>query len=138
MFENKMLEIKMVECPTCDGTGEVHSHNPKCWDCKGKGKITKEKELEIRKLEKAVDVAIEHQRQLKIKIPTKKSWSVNDIIRISTGTGGFRVWRVLGIFLGGENQESVIELETLDKTDNTKGRMYVPEDLLNFAIDEVK
>jgi DnaJ-class molecular chaperone len=24
------------DCPTCDGTGEVHSHNPKCWDCDGK------------------------------------------------------------------------------------------------------
>lgn len=29
----------METCPTCDGTGEVHSHNPKCWECRGKGKV---------------------------------------------------------------------------------------------------
>lgn len=28
-----------TECVTCDGTGEVHSHNPKCWDCRGQGFI---------------------------------------------------------------------------------------------------
>jgi DnaJ-class molecular chaperone len=27
-------------CPTCNGTGEVHSHNPICWDCKGSGRLT--------------------------------------------------------------------------------------------------
>lgn len=27
------------ECPTCGGTGKVHSHNPKCWDCDGTGRI---------------------------------------------------------------------------------------------------
>jgi NTP pyrophosphatase (non-canonical NTP hydrolase) len=27
--------VTETKCPTCDGTGEVHSHNPKCWDCKG-------------------------------------------------------------------------------------------------------
>jgi hypothetical protein len=29
----------MEKCATCDGTGEVHSHNPRCWDCQGKGFI---------------------------------------------------------------------------------------------------
>jgi DnaJ-class molecular chaperone len=24
-------------CKECDGTGEVHSHNPRCWDCGGTG-----------------------------------------------------------------------------------------------------
>ena len=24
-----------IECPSCDGTGFVHSHNPHCWDCRG-------------------------------------------------------------------------------------------------------
>lgn len=24
-------------CCTCEGTGEVHNHNTKCWDCRGKG-----------------------------------------------------------------------------------------------------
>lgn len=26
-------------CKTCDGTGEVHSHNPRCWDCRGGGRV---------------------------------------------------------------------------------------------------
>lgn len=38
----------LVECPDCDGTGQVHSHNPKCWSCNGKGKVTKEKAKELR------------------------------------------------------------------------------------------
>ena len=25
------------KCLNCDGSGEVHSHNPKCWECKGLG-----------------------------------------------------------------------------------------------------
>lgn len=37
------------KCVCCGGTGEVHSHNPKCWDCKGTGVTTREKaEAEIR------------------------------------------------------------------------------------------
>lgn len=26
-------------CKTCDGSGEVHSHNPNCWDCDGTGEL---------------------------------------------------------------------------------------------------
>lgn len=40
-FENK-CEIESfseeTECKTCDGTGDVHSHNPICWTCRGSGK----------------------------------------------------------------------------------------------------
>jgi hypothetical protein len=36
----------------------------------------------------------------------------------------------VAICLGGENQESVIELETLDRDRNTEGRLIVPEELL--------
>jgi len=25
------------ECKTCSGTGEIHSHNPKCFSCRGGG-----------------------------------------------------------------------------------------------------
>ncbi len=27
-------------CPTCDGDGKVHSHNPICWTCHGTGELT--------------------------------------------------------------------------------------------------
>lgn len=27
---------QVVVCPTCDGTGEVHSHNPLCPTCRGR------------------------------------------------------------------------------------------------------
>lgn len=36
--ENCLKHIEKGECPVCDGTGEVHSHNPTCWGCKGTGK----------------------------------------------------------------------------------------------------
>lgn len=26
-------------CKECNGTGEVHSHNPTCWECSGRGTI---------------------------------------------------------------------------------------------------
>lgn len=42
----------MESCPTCDGSGEVHSHNPKCWDCKGRGTVTAEKAEQLRQEEK--------------------------------------------------------------------------------------
>ena len=29
-------ELAAVACPTCDGTGEVHSHNPRCPTCAGR------------------------------------------------------------------------------------------------------
>lgn len=31
----------LYKCVTCNGTGEVHSHNPRCWDCHGSGKTNK-------------------------------------------------------------------------------------------------
>jgi DnaJ-class molecular chaperone len=39
MEERKEFGGVMETCPTCDGTGEVHSHNPKCWECNGKGVV---------------------------------------------------------------------------------------------------
>lgn len=48
---NSVSVIELEDCPTCDGTGEVHSHSPICWDC-GKdtprGKVTPEKAASIR------------------------------------------------------------------------------------------
>jgi len=40
------------KCPTCDGSGEVHSHNPRCWDCNGRGTVTKEKAERLQEKEK--------------------------------------------------------------------------------------
>lgn len=60
-----------------------------------------------------------------------QAWSVDEIVRVPAVGGGYRVWRVTGVFLGGECQEDVIELETLDRTPNTQGRMCVPRELLN-------
>lgn len=64
----------------------------------------------------------------------KKSWSVGDIIRVCSDSGGLRVWQVIGVFLGATNQEDVIELETLDRHENTQGRMCVPRELLNASV----
>ena len=33
----KLEQSPQEICETCDGTGEVHSHNPICWTCGGKG-----------------------------------------------------------------------------------------------------
>ncbi len=66
-----------------------------------------------------------------------KHWTTGEIIRTRAHSGGFRVWRVIGICLGGENQESVIELETLDRTRNTEGRMCVPCELLEAALGAI-
>lgn len=43
--EAEIVELRkadniLVKCPTCDGTGDVHSHNPRCWDCGGTGRTT--------------------------------------------------------------------------------------------------
>lgn len=67
----------------------------------------------------------------------KKQWTVNEVIRVRAHSGGWRVWRVVGIFLGGENQEDVIELETLDRDRCTEGRMCVPKELLEAAIGAI-
>lgn len=62
------------------------------------------------------------------------SWKVDDIVTVPAKRGGHRVWRVIGIFLGGESQEDVVELETLDLAPNTQGRLLVPYGLLNMSI----
>ncbi len=36
----------LADCPTCGGTGDVHSHNPICWDCEG-GKVTELRRTKI-------------------------------------------------------------------------------------------
>ena len=56
---------------------------------------------------------------------------VNDIVRFKTDSGKYRVWQVVGVFLGAENQEGLIELVPLDQPQNKEGRILVPEEILN-------
>jgi hypothetical protein len=63
-------------------------------------------------------------------ITKRRGWTPGDVIRMRSTNGGYRVWLVHGVFLGGEKQESVVELLTMDRAENTEGRMCVPEELL--------
>lgn len=62
------------------------------------------------------------------------SFTVGDIIRMPAHGGGFRVWRVTGVFLGATHQEGVVEIETLDRLKNTEGRMCVPYQIMEAAM----
>lgn len=59
--------------------------------------------------------------------------TTGDIIRVPLDTGRHRIFRVVGVFLGGHHQESVVELETLDLKATTQGRMCVPVDILRLV-----
>lgn len=38
--DNRRTVIELMKtCDTCDGSGKVHSHNPLCWTCGGKGYV---------------------------------------------------------------------------------------------------
>lgn len=60
--------------------------------------------------------------------------TVGQILRCPAHSGGYRVWQVVGVYLGGEKQEGVAELVTLDRTENTQGRMIVPIEILETAV----
>lgn len=47
----------LVQCPECQGTGEVHSHNPICWECHGTGKTTLEKAQKCIELSERIRIA---------------------------------------------------------------------------------
>lgn len=64
---------------------------------------------------------------------TWKSWSVGDIARVRSRRGGFRIWRVAGVMLGATDQESVVELETLDLETAMDPPLVVPIELLEQA-----
>jgi len=48
----------MVTCPDCDGTGEVHSHNPKCPACRGTGLVSEEKAKAMEEFQKFLDKTV--------------------------------------------------------------------------------
>lgn len=66
-----------------------------------------------------------------------KGLDPGSLIRVRAHTGGFRVWKVIGVFHGGTHQESVVELETLDLERPTEGRMCVPIELLQAAMGAI-
>ena len=45
----------MITCPECDGSGEVHSHNPKCPACVGSGMVSEEKARELEQIQKRMN-----------------------------------------------------------------------------------
>lgn len=51
----KTKTVEMVECDVCDGSGEVHSHNPICWECHGRGEIPKSQYESRKKREAAAE-----------------------------------------------------------------------------------
>ena len=64
-------------------------------------------------------------------------FNVNDIFRLPAYGGGFRVWVVVGVFLGAESQESIIEIRVLDKNPATKSDepvcLHVPVAIMEQA-----
>jgi hypothetical protein len=58
-----------------------------------------------------------------------KPW---DIIRVKQAAGGYRVWQVSAVKLGAVHQEDVIEIESLERSEN--GPLRVPLHLLELAI----
>jgi len=69
-------------------------------------------------------------------------FSVNDALRCPAPGGGYRVWIIEGVHLGGTRQESLISLRTLDleNGDYLGKRMtvsVVPETILELAGLEV-
>ncbi len=58
----------------------------------------------------------------------RRSFLVHDVLRMphydTVGRGAYRVWKVVAVHLGGENQEGSYELEPVDILGN--GRIAVP------------
>ena len=67
--------------------------------------------------------------------------TTDDVIRLPGFGGGFRVWRVIGVHLGGEYQESVLEIIPLDfslpsANGRTMDSMFVPVQIIEKANPE--
>jgi hypothetical protein len=58
----------------------------------------------------------------------------HDIIRVSLSTGVELMWEVEAVYLGGLNEESVVELKPIGDKPNSYGRTLVPSQLLDCAI----
>ncbi len=42
-----MWLMGLEDCPRCYGTGSVPQANPKCWECRGTGEVTREEAYRI-------------------------------------------------------------------------------------------
>lgn len=59
----------------------------------------------------------------------------NDLIEVELGNGKTFFWRISGVYLGAENQESVVHLIPLDQSGNTQGTpTLVPAQMLDAAV----
>ena len=58
------------KCECCNGTGEVHSHNPTCWECSGNGSHT------------ITDYANRESRQKRVRGLEKKGVSEEEILKL--------------------------------------------------------
>ena len=61
------------------------------------------------------------------------SLKVGDVFRTAAYRGGYRVWIVVGVHLGGTYQESVVRLECLDRTPPTITPICVPIEIIDKA-----
>lgn len=59
------------------------------------------------------------------------------VIRVEQANGTWRVWRVAAVLLGGENQENVVELETMDLKESAHSPLFVPLALIESGAEEV-
>jgi hypothetical protein len=63
----------------------------------------------------------------------KDDYDAGDILRVPAYSGGYRVYEVTAVLLGGDNQESVVELVTLDRESTDEGRLLVPIEILSHV-----
>ncbi len=54
-----------------------------------------------------------------------------DIVKVTYPIGSFFIWEVLGVYLGAEDQESVIELKSCSERKNTQARVLIPQHFFN-------
>lgn len=59
-----------------------------------------------------------------------------DLVKVSYSNGASLFWEVTGVFLGAENQESVIELVPVNQKANTQGPTRCPAALLDVLSGE--
>ncbi len=75
---------------------------------------------------------IEKKRIYRLKSP-----KVDDVI-VLDDQGKKRAWQVVGVYLGGVNQEDIVEMYPLDKYESHQGNAKVPVEMLVASRAEVR